>query len=395
MSKIKINSESGSKVTVNAPGKGSSVTVNAPDPPAPSAAVSVSKQQINVTWPPHASAMTYILLRDTVEAMTNAQQVFAGNQLYFIDTGLSQNTTYYYQVKWADEESETIIDLVSATTLNAAVTYDIDAEAIIGAIQSGATLDTAQKEAIDDFINTLKTNSLWTKMKGLYVGVFASPVSNRVNWVQPDFNMVGHPELFIGAITHNAGKISFAGVPGASDLVSTRAFSTNYMVPSKLFSLNNIGFTFRITDAPIDALNTDKFAFGCTNNAPDSGIQLILFGKPQGISKNEEIRINGANVSSNIMDDHIPGDYTFQRIGSTSSDVLLRKDSVDILASLNDSTTLSPVPIGTGGHFTNLPTPNALSYLTYGRSFFAIHEALTGGELTIWETAYRNLLTAL
>src|SRR5687768_10338316 len=99
-------------------------------------ASAVSKQQINLSWTSIGVATRYIVERATNVGFTDAEQVYAGTGLSFASTGLSQNTTYYYRFSWSNNEvTKTTFDIESATTLNAGVTYDIDAEAIIAAIE--------------------------------------------------------------------------------------------------------------------------------------------------------------------------------------------------------------------------------------------------------------------
>lgn len=226
---VKINNGLISTVSIN--GVGSTTAIN--DSFVNSLAI--SKQQINLTYSTISGALTYIIERATDSGFTDAQQVFAGNETTFADTGLSQNTTYYYRVSWADEVSETVIDTTSSTTLNVGVTYDIDTEAAIAAVETDITLSTPHKEAIDDFITSLKTNSLWSKMKTIHVGKFGSMIANTINLKNPDFNIEGFPAIYSGAVTHNATDISFAGVGASTEAVATRAFSTNWLIPASSF----------------------------------------------------------------------------------------------------------------------------------------------------------------
>lgn len=386
---------SGRISTINKAGATSSISINKVPPVIPSA-TAVSKQQINLVWGAQTGATRYIIERATDAGFTDAEQVYAGTDFSFANTGLTQNTQYFYRYSWADATTETVFDTKDATTLSAGVTYDIDAEAIIAAIQVGRTLTTQQKEYIDDFVASLKAASIWTKIKTIHVGKIADWFANSVNWKNPDFEIEGFPEIYSGDIDHVNGKISYAGAAAATEIAATRAFSTNWLVPSTYLSQDNKGYTFNITDAPTASASSDAFTFGAAIGTPGSyGDYLLLKCLPAGVPQNDEARISGANVTgTDFTTGNLPGLYVFQRSGSASGNVLLRKNGTDILTTLNASTGQPTIPIGTAGYYTNSPTPNPLGYRTLGRDFFAIHESFDGTEMTAWESAVNTLLTA-
>lgn len=360
-------------------------------------AAAASKQQINLAWTSVTGATRYIVERATDAGFSDAEYIYTGADLAFASTGLTQNTTYYYRFSWSNNDvTKTQFDTESATTLNAGVTYDIDAEAIIAAIEFTVTLTTDAKVAIDDYVTALKTAAIWTKIKTIHVGKFADWYANSANWKNPDFNIESFPELYSGAVTHANGKISFAGAGAATEVGATRAFSTNWLIPSEYLSQDNKGYTFNITDAPTVGSSSDDFRFGSSTGSPNTTDRLVIRGKPNGVSQNDEAGISGVNVTgSNFMDTNLPGLYVYQRSGSAAGNVLLRKAGADLLTTLNASSGNVALPIATGGNYTTSPTPNSLHYRTYGRDFFAIHESFDGTEMAAWESAVNALLTAL
>lgn len=386
---------SGNNITINNGSPTSSITINLP---ASTIASAVSKQQINLSWPTHVGATRYIIEQATASDFSDAQQVFAGNELSYAATGLTQNTTYYYRYSWSnDATTNNVFDTKSATTLNEGVTYDIDAEATIAALEASVTVPTQIKEDINTYVTAAKSFSLWNKFYTQHYGVTGSWIANSINWYNPDFNNIeGFPELYSGAITHSNGKISFAGVGASSELTATRAFSTNWIVPSSYLSLDNKAYSFNITDAPTTGSQSDSYRFGNSTTSPAYGDQLTIIGLPNGVPTNDEARISGANVTgTNFMNTNVPGFYTYQRSSALSGGVLLRKNGSDILTSLNASTGQTSIPIGTGGYFSNAPVPNSLSYRTYGRNMFSVHQSFDATEMANWETISGNLLTAL
>lgn len=385
---IQING-TGRTATINS-GAPSSVSVNNVIPLAQAA----SKQQINLLWGHTPGATTYIVEQALVSDFSDAEQVFAGNALRYAATGLTQNTHYYYRISWADATTETVFATVDATTLNAGVLYDIDAEAIIAGIEFTVSLTTTQEQYIDNYVTAAKAASLWTPLTVDYNGFFADRTANSINWKNPDFNNIeGFPEMYSGAVTHSNGKISFAGVGAATELTATRAFSTNWLIPSVYLAQDDKGYTVNVTDAPTDATG-DRLIFGATTNSPNVRDYFDIRCLPSGVPQNDEAGISGVNVTgSNWTTGNLPGFYVLQRSGSASGNVLFRKDGADILTSLNASTGQPAIPIGTGGYYTNTPVPNPLGYKTYGRNKFSVHTSFDGTEMSNWETINGDLLS--
>lgn len=391
--KVMINSPGYRQITVDKPGATSNIYVDK-NIPALSTATAVSKQQINLTWGRYTGATVYIVEQALASDFSDAEQVYAGNQLRYASTGLAQNTHYYYRISWANATTETPFAVLDATTLNAGVLYDIDAEAIIAAIEYTVPLTTTAEQYIDNYVTALKAASLWTPLTVDYNNFFADQTANSINWKNPDFNNIeGFPEQYSGAVTHSNGKIAFAGVGAAEELTATRAFATNWLIPSTYLSQDNKAYTVNITDAST-AANQDQLIFGATTNSPNVRDYFSIRGLPSGVSQNDEAGISGVNVTgSNWMDTNLPGFYVLQRSGSTSGDVLFRKDAGNLLTSLNASTGQPAIPIGTSGYYTNVPVPNPLGYRTYGRNKFSVHESFDGTEMTNWETISGDLLS--
>lgn len=381
----------GVSLTINDPSPASSILING------SFATGVSKQQINLSWA-NRNANKYIIEQATQSDYSDAEQIYAGNELSYAATGLSQNTTYYYRYSWSnDATTNTVFDTKSATTLNSGGSYDIDAAAIISAIQYDITLVDQAKVYINDFVVTSKATGKWNKAYTIHEGNFASWVANSINWKNPDFNNIeGLPEIYSGAVVHNNGEISYTGISASTELAAIRAFSTNWLIPSNYLSQNNKCYTFNITDAPETSLG-DYYITGATIVSPtNSADKLSLRGLPSGVQQNDEAGISGNIVTgTNFLTTNLPATYTFQRSGSAAGNVLVRRNGVDILTTLNASNGQPTVPIATGGYYTNAPVPNPLGYKTYGRNFYSITESFDVTEMSEWESLISTLLTGL
>lgn len=387
---VKIN-DSGISLTINDISPTTEITVNG------TLANPVSKQQINLSWASRGAAK-YIVEQATIADFSDAEQIYAGNSLSYAATGLTQNTLYYYRYSWSnDATTNTVFATKNATTLNAGIVYDIDAEAIIEAINTDVALNTGTKVKINNFITSTKANGSWAKKVTWNVGKFASWTANSINWANPNFNDIdGFPEIYSGGVTHNDGKISFVGVGASTELTATRAFSTNWLVPLNYLNQDDKGYTINITDAPTNTSVSDEVIIGATTNSPNVRDLVLLWGLPLGVAKNDELGLSGINVTgTNWMTTNLPGKYVIQRSGSLAANVLVRKNGADILTSLNASTGQPSIPIGTGGSYVNIPVPSPLSYKTYGRDFFASHQSFTTPEMTSWETDVSALLTDL
>lgn len=382
---------SGRTVTINRAGAGSSVSINKIIP----SAVAVSKQQINLRWGIISSADIYIVERATDAGFTDVQPVYAGTDLIFTNTGLAQNTHYYYRISWSDDATtQTQFAAVDATTLNAGVTYDIDAEAIIAAIQRTVTLNTTTKEAIDDYVTTLKADGLWAKIKTTSPNHFADYFANSLNWKNPDFEIEGFPEIYSGDVNHVNGEILYEGIGNATESLATIAFSTNWLVPLNYLGQDDKSYTFNISSAPTVGSTSDQMRFGSTESA--SGDAFTIIGLPNGLTDEESSRLGGANDGTiDWMDENLPGFYVLQRSGAAAGDVLFRKDGASLLTSLNASTGNVDLPIATAGQYSNAPNTNSLSFKTFGRNFFAITESFDVTEMADWEAANATLLAVL
>lgn len=380
-------------ITVNKPGAPSTITVNRVEPVIPSA-IAVSKQQINLVWGEQTGAQIYIIERATDALYTDAQPIYAGVDLRFANTGLAQGIHYYYRLFWSDDATtQTLFAEVDATTLNAGITYDIDAEAYIAAVSPTVVLDADLKTAINNFVTASKTNGLWTKGRTFHLRKFADWSANSLNLFNPNFEIEGFPEIYSGEVDHVNGKAAYAGVSNASEDLATRAFSTDWLVPLNYLGQDDKGYTVNITDAPNGVSGSDQFRFGSTESS--SGDAFTIIGKPAGISANESSRMGGANDGTiNWMDENIPGLYVTQRSGAASGDVLFRKNSVSLLTSLNASTGNVDLPIATAGQYSNAPVTNSLSFKTFGSDLFAAHESFDATEMTNWENSVNALLAA-
>ena len=70
--------------------------------------------------------------------------------------------------------------------------YIAEAQAVIDAILLvGGTLSTAQKDACNAHISTLKSNGIWGKLSGYYGLLGGTDASHRINWKNPNLYNLG------------------------------------------------------------------------------------------------------------------------------------------------------------------------------------------------------------
>lgn len=124
---------------------------------------------ITIDWTAVTNAYNYILQRATVSDYSDATTIYSGNLLTYYNTGLTENTTYYYRVKAQGfSYLDSNYDTDSATT-NANL-YDADAQIYFNAIAAASgTITDAKKLKVSDLFTGLKSNSLYNKIKALYL----------------------------------------------------------------------------------------------------------------------------------------------------------------------------------------------------------------------------------
>jgi len=102
--------------------------------------------------------------------------------------------------------------------------YDADAQAFITA--AGLT-DLTQKNAINTLVVSLKSNSLWLKMKAIYPFIGGTAFSHKWNLKDPRDLNAAFRLTFSGSITHNSNGVTFLS---GSDITTNFIMSANSVI---------------------------------------------------------------------------------------------------------------------------------------------------------------------
>jgi len=115
--------------------------------------------------------------------------------------------------------------------------YDPDAQAFFTA--AGIT-DTTQKNAWNQAVLSLKSNSLWSKFIALYPFIGGTATTHKYNAKDPQDLDASFRIVFSGSITHDANGVTGNG---------TNGYGNTKIIPSVNFSLNNSsGFIYSRTN---------------------------------------------------------------------------------------------------------------------------------------------------
>lgn len=119
--------------------------------------------------------------------------------------------------------------------------YDVDAVAYVAAVRAaGATVTTAQENAINEFIIAEKTDSRWTSLKRMYLPIWGVAAANAIDMVTRNSG------VWSGSFVHNAGTVKADGVTANFDLgtsltAESLTASTGYMF-SLVTTASTLGF---------------------------------------------------------------------------------------------------------------------------------------------------------
>lgn len=113
----------------------------------------------------------------------------------------------------------------STTSTTTTIVYDPDAQAFFTAAGiTGATDPTGeQRNAVNNLVIDLKSNSLWTKLKAIYPFVGGTATTHKFNLKNPADTDGAFRMVFNGGVTHNANGVTFNGSTGYGDTKFTMA----------------------------------------------------------------------------------------------------------------------------------------------------------------------------
>jgi len=162
----------------------------------------VGSTAIDADWAAVTDASNYQLYRATASDFTGETLIYDGALLTFSSTGLATGTQYYFRIKARGyERMNSEFDTDTATTES----VDVDAEVYINAvIAAGGTLSAPNQSKIDTLFTELKANSLYHKIKALYLYHGNTLNSALFNAKNPTTVLGAYPITWTGVPTLNA-----------------------------------------------------------------------------------------------------------------------------------------------------------------------------------------------
>lgn len=233
-----------------------------------------SSTQINLSWASVVNATGYVLQRATNSGFTTGLFTLVNNLnvTSYNDTGLNPSTTYYYRVL---AKASGYIDSNYATTnaTTSAASYDTDAQALFDAVEGASgTISGALKTKVNNLFIGLKAQSLYTKMKALYLYLGGNAAGAAFNAVNP----TSAPGSF---------KITWQGTPTFDAAGIFTPSSGNYGITN--FHPDGAGLT-ATTGAAMGFVNTATIA-----NEYTMGVFGQFYFAPQNDGTNGYARISG------------------------------------------------------------------------------------------------------
>ena len=256
------------------------------------------------------------------------------------------------------------------------LTFSYDADAAAYFTATGIT-NTVEKDAINTFVLSLKSYSLWTTFHHLHLlCVGAGATQRKFNLKNPVDSDAAFRLSFLGGWTHSTG------VGANSQPNGTTGYADSFLTPSTTFSLNSTGFTIdSFTENASTA--TIMYDFGALGTSGIDRCEGIL-----GYLNTLYALLNTQGVSS-IANTVSKALFTLSRTTSTLTTIYRNGSSIgshaDVSAVLPDRT----VYLGAR----NIGSPQFLSSRKY--RMYSSHTGWTGTQASNFNTAYTTLITAL
>jgi hypothetical protein len=213
-------------------------------------------------------------------------------------------------------------------------TFDSDAQAFITA--AGIT-DTTQKTAINTLVTSLKSYSIWTKMKAIYPFVGGTASSHKFNLKDPrDLNAAFRLTFTAGWVHSSTG----AKPNGTSDYADT------FLTPISVLTTNSTSLTY-YSRTNIKGGIVGDFDFGLRD-----WVAPYIYFALRGYGDVSSGRLNSSNPEATTPTTNSLGLFTFNRASSTTVNIYKNGLGTNISQS---STGLTGKKIIIGGGYGNNP----------------------------------------
>ncbi|MFA5644177.1 MAG: type II secretion system protein [Patescibacteria group bacterium] len=247
-------------------------------------------------------------------------------------------------------------------------------------IQATGITDITQQLAINTLVNSLKSNSLWTKMKAIYPFVGGTATTHKFNLKDPRDADSAYRLVFTGGWAHTATGVDPNGSTGYAD---------TKLVPNTALSLNNSGASIYIRqNTVVGTSGLIDCDFGSVNETSTFSKGLHIFVR-NGVSDTLRYRVNTGTVSF-LTNSDARGFYTISRLSSATSYVY--KNGVEFIETAQASTEMNPYSIIIGAVNSNV---GPMYFSNREIAFFAIHDGLTPTEQATLNTINTTFQTAL
>jgi hypothetical protein len=245
--------------------------------------------------------------------------------------------------------------------------YDADAQAYFTA-NTSITSD-ADKTAINDFYLGLKTDSIYTKMKAMYLPIWSSSASNKWNILNPVDSDAAYRLVFSTGWTQASTGIKGNG---------TSAYIDTFILPSSVITQNSAGLTIYCRTAATVQGKTDIGSQGATGSGR-------LYLNAASASYAYPINISSLSTVNGISSQ---GVNTSSRIINTTTK--LYKNGVQASTQSSTSISVNSVKMYIGALNNN---GNAASYSDKEYTLLAVHTGLTDAEAANLSSRIITLMT--
>ena len=342
-------------------------------------ATGASSTSIALAWSAVSNATSYTLDRSP-DGSTSWANVYTGSGLTFTNTGLTTGTTYYYRVK---ATASGYTDSAYANANSAPQSYDSSAVTYFTAYEgAGGSYTSGQKSAISAFYAGLKTDSIYSKLRAMWLFAGGNATNNKWNLVNPVDSNAAFRLSFVGTFTH------------ASDGITAASTSGTYADP--FINPNSLGWSL------------NDFAMGgfAKNNITDNSLARTIMGLASS-SKEEGIYPNYVGNRWYYIDADGGHPVAVTSLSASSGFLVASRTSSTVLKGYRngtqESSTQTTASIGSSVNATfslfnrNRPDANGRVYdpTDQKMQFFFFSTGLTDSDVSNFYTRLTTLFTAL
>ena len=255
------------------------------------------------------------------------------------------------------------------------LTFSYDADAAAYFTATGIT-NTVEKDAINTFVLSLKSYSLWTTFHHLHLlCVGAGATQRKINLVNPVDSDAAFRLSFLGGWTHSTG------VGANSQPNGTTGYADSFLLPSTTLSLNSTGFTI---DCFTENASTATFMYDCGAYSAFERCEIAL-GYLNTVYA--LINTNGVAAIANTISKAL---YTLSRTASSLTTIYRNGSSI------GTNGNVSSVLISDGTVYFGAWNGGVAQYFSNRKyRVYAAHAGWTGTQAANFNTAYITLITAL